>query len=286
MMRLGPYAGLAWGFTVSCDSPALARQVERVFASLATSRPGPHGSYVLTSPSAAPGSLTLDGRLLLESDDEYELYAHLLWHLNQATIQTTTEQVLLHASAAEVGGRAVIMCAPSESGKTTLVAGLVLAGMRYLTDEAVAIDPVTRWITPFPKALAVDDGSWAVLPSLRPDVPPESAHLVGRQWQVPPSSIGTDCLSPGAMPGIIVLPRYTRGIRTRLVPVSPGETMVAMLQDTFELTRSPRRDMEVLAAVCAGARGYRLEVGSLTESVELVHNTLMQVLDAAPVTST
>ena len=48
------------------------------------------------------------------------------------------------------------------------------------------------------------------------------------RWQVPPSGIRTDCLSPGAMPGIIVLPRYTRGIRTRLAPVSPGETLLVL----------------------------------------------------------
>ena len=81
--------------------------------------------------------------------------------------------MLVHAGAVEWDGHAALFPAPMESGKTTLVAGLVRAGARYLSDEAAAIDPETLLVHPFPKSLTIGAGSWEVLADLAPAVDPE-----------------------------------------------------------------------------------------------------------------
>src|SRR6185503_10884397 len=51
--------------------------------------------------------------------------ATLLWHVNRRAIESGQEYVLVHAGAVEWNGRAALFPAPMESGKATLVAGLV-----------------------------------------------------------------------------------------------------------------------------------------------------------------
>lgn len=49
------------------------------------------------------------------------------------------EQIVLHASAVEVKGKAVAFCGPSGAGKSTLAAALAQRGYRLITDDVCAI---------------------------------------------------------------------------------------------------------------------------------------------------
>jgi hypothetical protein len=49
------------------------------------------------------------------------------------------QQIVLHASAVEVNGKAVVFCGPSGAGKSTLAAALAQRDYRLLTDDVCAI---------------------------------------------------------------------------------------------------------------------------------------------------
>lgn len=49
------------------------------------------------------------------------------------------EQIVLHASAVEVDGKAIVFCGSSGAGKSTLAAALVQRGYRLITDDVSAI---------------------------------------------------------------------------------------------------------------------------------------------------
>jgi hypothetical protein len=265
---LGPFAALRWCFTVECDSAALAGQVERALGSLLVPASEQRTArYRLVAPGSGPGRLDVDDQPLLESSSEWELYARLLWHVNVGAVDATRDHVLLHAAAAERAGRAIVLCAPMESGKTTLVAGLVRAGLAYVTDEAVAVRPSDGGITPFPKALSVDSGSWRTLADLEPRIPAEAAHLRAVQWQVPPQQIRPDAVSTGAVPAVLVFPRYQPRSPTTLTPMSPGAALLDLLGLTFRLDRQRARDMAVLAGVAERCTAVRLSVRSLHDAV-------------------
>ena len=182
--------------------------------------------------------------------------------------------MLVHASAAEHEGRALLFPAPMESGKTTLVAGLVRAGLRYVTDEAVAIDPASLEIVPNPKPLGIDRGSWRVLGDLEPDygdAEPYFRH--GQQWQVDARSIRPDAVASRCRPSFVITPRYRPGA-TELVPVSRAEALVALADNSMNLPGHGRRGFDALAAVARQSECYRLLVGDLDDASALVTNLL------------
>jgi len=52
-------------------------------------------------------------------------------------------QIVLHASAVRVGGKAILFCGPSGAGKSTMAAALARRGLPLVTDDICAITAVT-----------------------------------------------------------------------------------------------------------------------------------------------
>ena len=53
----------------------------------------------------------------------------------------------------------VIVAGNSGRGKSTLTAALVRRGLAYLSDELAIVDPATREVSAYPKALELDDAA-------------------------------------------------------------------------------------------------------------------------------
>lgn len=205
------------------------------------------------------------------------LLGFLLWDINQRAIQSVTQtHLVLHAAAAERGGVVVVLPAPEEHGKTTTVAGLLQAGFRYLTDEAVALDRETLQVTAYPKPLSIDRGSWAVLADLGDgrEWPP------GTSWQLPASGISA-VSEDGAAPRLFVSPRYERGATTTLRPMSRGRMLMTLTGCSFALAPGTARGtLDLLAELLGEASCYELVIGDLAAAVALVESLLSEGEDS------
>lgn len=102
------------------------------------------GDYML--PDAAPLPL---GQGLLAAEMAMNLQMALGWR----------RHLLLHASAVEKDGKALIMTGASGSGKSTLAAMLGHKGWRFMGDEFVLIDLVTGAAVPFPRAISLKNSA-------------------------------------------------------------------------------------------------------------------------------
>ncbi|HEV7234040.1 MAG TPA: HprK-related kinase A [Sphingorhabdus sp.] len=98
------------------------------------------GDYML--PDAAPLPLAQG---LLAAEMAMNLQMALGWR----------RHLLLHASAVEKDGKALIMTGASGSGKSTLAAMLGHKGWRFMGDEFVLIDLVTGDAIPFPRMISL-----------------------------------------------------------------------------------------------------------------------------------
>lgn len=110
--------------------------------------------------------------------DAIETLASLLNRIAAAA----TAMVAFHAGAVRApDGRVVVVAGPSGAGKSTLTAALVRSGWDYLTDEAVGIASGTLQATGYPKPLALDPHSRALLglPPIGPVMAPVRALRAG-----------------------------------------------------------------------------------------------------------
>jgi len=271
----GRFLAFDHDFGVRTSDPALGRYIASVLDGLAA--PGsPAAWYSLEDRGPDEElryALDFDGEQELESPTGSRVVATLLWHVNRHATASCTDRVLVHAAGAVDDDRGVVLPARMESGKTTLVAGLVRAGLRYLTDEAVAVDPTSYRLHGLAKPLTIDPGSWLVLADLEPEVDPDIRQYM-RSWNVDVRSIRPDAIAASAAPALVILPRYEEGATTALTSVSRGLALMALCENSFNLAMLGQGGIDALTEVVRRSACYALVVGDLATACDLVLDAL------------
>ena len=216
------------------------------------------------------------GYALLYGDDELVsshaasiVVDHLYWHVNTHAFRTSGDFFLIHAGAVTTpGGGAALLSGPPGSGKSTLVTALVRAGFGYLTDEAAAIDPVSRLVHPYPRPIALKRPPEDVFPGLKPVS--EDPDLVMNQWHVDPDDIRAGCVASPAPVRFVLFLRHEPERQTELSAVSKGEAAVELGRNALSLSRYRGRALPLLSDVVRSASTYRLLSGDLDDAVETV----------------
>jgi hypothetical protein len=193
----------------------------------------------------------------------------LIRMVNRDAIDASSDLVVLHASGAVRAGTGVLLPAAMEAGKSTLVAGLVRAGWRYLSDEAIGIDPETLELRAYPKPISIDPGSWPALRDLEPELPDSLSALNDIQWQIAPRPTPESTSAP-VHAHVVVAPQFVEASATTVVRMSVAEAVMAMADSCFTLPTAPSRSLEILAEVARGCRGYRLTFGDLVEATTAI----------------
>jgi hypothetical protein len=145
----------------------------------------------------------------------------------------------LHASAVAVGGRALVLCGPSEAGKSTAAAAMALRGVPVLSDDITALREVRE-------GFQVEPGYPRIC--LWPDA---VRDLLGRRD---------------------ALPRLTPSWEKCFLPLDG-------IRAKFEAKRKPLGAVYMLAPRAEEANAPRIEeVGASEALLELVRNTYMNWL--------
>lgn len=198
----------------------------------------------------------------------------LLWHVNHELIARDQDHLLLHSSAVSTDRGVLLLPAVANSGKSTLATGLVRAGYRYVTDEAVALRPRGGLVDPYPKPIGLDPGSFPLFADLAPAAGDRAATLVEDKWWLDPRRI-----SPHGSAGVetiarpvhaIVFPTFDPSAPSRLEPVEPAEGVILLARNAFNLRRWGQEGLDLLASIATTVPMYRMAHGDLTTSVSLL----------------
>lgn len=174
------------------------------------------GDYVL--PEAAP--LPLAQGLLA---------AEMAMNLQMALGQK--RYLLLHASAVERDGRAVLMTGLSGAGKSTLAALLSRRGWRLMGDEFALLDPETGLIHAFPRLVSLKNKAIDVVQAAIPDGrfgPLMAATPKGDIRHMVPDDAAVAAMAIPATPALLLFPSFGYEAAEREVPVS--EAFVRLTQ--------------------------------------------------------
>jgi hypothetical protein len=227
--------------------------------------------YTLVSMGRGAGThfdLLCDQTKLISGVDRQDSLLRLFGHINLETLRRTGDFVLVHSGAvATPGGEGVILPASSGSGKSTLVLGLVMAGYQYLSDEAAAIDPVSRKLFPFPKAVSIKDGSIELFNGLRKRV---GSSFVSGEMYLPAEEIRRGAAGGPCPIHYVVFPKYQRDADTELVPLSAAEATLEIMMNLLNRHFYGGRALTVLADIARNASCFRLTTGDLGAAIEAV----------------
>ena len=196
-------------FTVRLDAPSLLRRFVRKSVAI-------DGDYML--PDAVP--LPFD-QALLAAEMGMNLQMALGWR----------RHLLLHASAAERDGRALIMTGASGSGKSTLSALLGQRGWRFMGDEFVLLDLESGAATPFPRMISLKNEAITAMQAAAPDAvfgPLMQATPKGDIMHMVPPADAIARMAESAQPALLLFPRF--GHLPAVREVAPGENFMRMTQ--------------------------------------------------------
>jgi hypothetical protein len=210
-------------------------------------------SVVAGSHSSGPGVkryniLYADAARLVRSHEMGDVALELGRDAQLFVAALSPRRVFVHAGVVGWNGRAIVIPGRSHSGKTSLVAALVAAGATYYSDEYAVFDEKGR-VHPYPVALNVRREG-ALLPTrVRPE------ELGGRQGQRP-------------LPvGLVVVSQFKDGSRWRPRTLTPGESVLALMQNTVPARLRPAQALAALGRAAAGVTTLKSARGEAAETV-------------------
>ena len=156
--------------------------------------------------------------------------------------QSAVGHRFVHAGVVEWRGRAIVIPGRSRTGKTTLVASLLEAGARYLSDEYAVLDD-RGYVHPYSTALSMR--------ALDADTP----------RRVPASELGA---SVGKQPlplGCVIVTQFVPEATWRPRQLSPGRTALKILSNTVTARKDPDTALAVLARAVDNAVCFRSKRG-------------------------
>jgi hypothetical protein len=278
-----PFACLGFEFAIRTNDARLAGRVTDLYAACRAHGSVPRHSFILRRRAAGSSSVTVyrDGRAVRHGATSDLAVSHLAWEVNRAAVEHGNGRLLLHAAAAERDGRVLLLAGPAGAGKSTLVAALVATGLRYVTDEVVAIHGKTGVIEPYPKPIGlhrrvITSGSVLADPlhgALREE---------GDELLVPPHSIRANAVAPtGGLVHLVLFPRYVPGAPTVMVPTPRSQALVAIVEQAFNFRELSPGALDLLARVVRGSHCYRLEFGDLAAARDMALDLFASVAPPA-----
>ena len=196
-------------FTVRLEATSFLRRFIRPSVAI-------NGDYML--PDAAPLPLA---QALLAAEMGMNLQMALGWR----------RHLILHASAVEKDGKALVMTGASGSGKSTLSAMLGNNGWRFMGDEFVLLDLVSGEVTPYPRLISLKNEAIGAMQATMPDAtfgPLMQGTPKGDiRHMVPPKS-AVAAMDRPAKPALLLFPQFGYEPAIRDVPLE--ETFMRLTQ--------------------------------------------------------
>ena len=168
----------------------------------------------------------LFGKELSHEDmlDKFDAIASL------AVAELSDEKLFVHAGVVGWKGKAILIPGKSHSGKTTLVKELVKCGATYYSDEFAIIDK-QGYVIAYPKPLSVREPG------------------ISKQRDVPVEDIGGKIGDKRLPVGLVVVSQYKKMAKWKPTALTPGNGLLAILDNTHSAQRAPERAIEILRKV-------------------------------------
>lgn len=179
--------------------------------------------------------------------------------------------LLLHASAVERDGRALLMTGESGAGKSTLATLLAAKGWRFMGDEFALLDPATGLVHAFPRLISLKNEGIAAAAAVWPDArkgPLLRATPKGDIRHMVPDARAIAAMDTPAKPTLLLFPRYGFAPETR--SVLPAEAFVRMTQASTNYVALGEAGFRALTGLIAGVPSIAVDYPDGARAIEQV----------------
>jgi hypothetical protein len=163
-------------------------------------------------------------------------------HAELLTAFRAQDCLFVHAGVVGWQGQTILIPGRSMSGKTTLVKALVEAGATYYSDEFAVLDKAGR-VQPYPVPLSIRGNNG------QPNSKTPVESLGGRAGVEPLPA------------GLILVTAYQPEARWRPRRLTPGQALLALMDNTVAAQRDPAHSMPILKQTVSAAVALKSKRG-------------------------
>jgi hypothetical protein len=190
-------------------------------------------------------------------DDPDDVLFHIDKCVSIALQRLRADLFFLHAAVVARGGYAVVVPAPSGTGKSTLALALLSRGFSYLSDELAPIDLTTFAVNPFRHAVCLKSTT------RHRSLLPAATLRTGERYHVPPSALGgSDNPSSQRVGAFVFLERHSTGRRGCSV-ISVAETVARLMSNALNPAAHANQGVDAAMALAQRIRGFTLNGSDL-----------------------
>jgi len=226
--------------------------------------------HVGRAPSGPGFRLATNDDEPVQLEDAGDLLFHLDKDLTIALQLQRADLFFLHAAAVALDDRAVVLSAPSGTGKSTLTLALLEDGFDYLSDELAPIDVQRLAVHPFPHALCLKS------PPPAPYCLPKGALRTGERYHLPADSLRGGARTQSLPVAAFIFVR--RGSRTTAAyrPITRGAASAHLMSNALNSLSHPAAGLDVAALLSQTAPCFELDSDDLGAACHAVRDILQR----------
>lgn len=256
------------------DDAGISKSLANLFALMAApSKSKPIGEVRIET-AEHPAALLVDGKIIDKGATGAKLLRRGYREVARFFINKHTDMIWLHASAAALDGRAIVLPGSWGRGKSSLVLELCRNGWSFLSDDIVPLDPQTGRAVPFPGTPQVRSSSGKVLSR------GQLGSLSKRAIPIDPDNV-----AQGPTPlSMIVFPKFVSNADASLTPVSPAQAVGDLLENCLSFPNNDDASIQALCDTVQDLPTFSLRFGDIAEASKLVvkRYTSLKQGDTAP----
>ena len=182
---------------------------------------------------------------------------------------------LMHAAVLERDDCALIMPAPTGSGKSTLCAALACRGWRLFSDEMAIFSFDDGLLHPNPRPISLKNKAIDVICAFAPDARMTAVYRGTPRGDVAymhPPADAVDRAQDRAAPGLVVAPTYSEGAAASLKELRKAEAFRLLMDNAVNYSSMLRAGFELLTSMVERCAVYTLTYSNLDEAIGLIDN--------------
>lgn len=247
---------------IQLETPELHGDVTRIFEKLLVHDP-PSVFHTLRVKKTDHGYY-IDGANEMEpnADTHRSVLQHLKFEIIHQFITLTPNHLWLHAAAASINNKGIMLSGAWGKGKSTIVSELCNRGALYLSDDIVPINMDSGLLMPFhltPMRREYEDAHAQLSPEEVSNLPKHTIPIKSESYA-----------REGVMLSAVVFPEYTPDANTALEPCSPALATMTLLENCLNLKTKKAEAVHYLGQLIEHIPVYRLPYNNGEKGAQLI----------------